>query len=82
MTHFSQSTQFVFLLLLFFCFLSIFNVNSLDCKEYITFSSLIVTVHSPCGFSSQNSTLAKGHLARPSLELSNGLLANRREVVP
>lgn len=82
MTHFSHSLLSLFFPVAFFCFLSIFNVNSLDCKEYITFSSLIVTVHSPCGFSSQNSTLAKGHLARPSLELSNGLLANRREVVP
>ena len=51
-------------------------------KHRFTFSSLIFTVQFPWGFSSQNSTVVKGHLLRPSAESSTGLLANRREVVP
>ena len=49
--------------------------------HFITFSSRIFTVHSPRGFSSQNSTVMKGQYAN-RVPSSPGLLASSREVVP
>lgn len=51
-------------------------------KTRFTLSSLISTVQSPCGFSPQNSTDVNGHLSRPRVESSLGLLASKCEVVP
>ena len=50
--------------------------------NFFTLASRIFTVQSPWGFSPQNSTEVNGHLSRPLVESSRGLLARSCEVVP
>ena len=50
--------------------------------NYFTLASRIFTVQFPWGFSPQNSTEVNGHLSRPLVESSRGLLARSCEVVP